>query len=224
MVCLFFLHILKNCSSYIVTSTVINNVRYEQYGAAYYAQQRELLAHQQTENSAAAASAASSSDPSAAPIESTATQVSSITSSSSFSTASLSSAASSSATPDANEPSKKMKKRKSKKGESTATGGGDAATAAAKAQAAAPAPPAWFELDDTHNMHVYVSGLPLDTTDEEFVSIMKTYGLVMHDPLTHKPKVKLYRDAAGHFKGDGLACYIKVPPYRSASVPLLLFT
>lgn len=32
----------------------------------------------------------------------------------------------------------------------------------------------------------------------------------MNDPLTEKPRIKLYRDAEGKPKGDGRCCYIKV--------------
>lgn len=32
----------------------------------------------------------------------------------------------------------------------------------------------------------------------------------MDDPRTNKPKVKLYKDAEGNLKGDGICCYVKV--------------
>ena len=68
----------------------------------------------------------------------------------------------------------------------------------------------WFEIDETKNTNVYVSGLPEDMTSEEFEELMRKYGLVMYDPFTHKPKIKLYKDENGANKGDGLCCYIKV--------------
>lgn len=55
-----------------------------------------------------------------------------------------------------------------------------------------------------------MSGLPADVTDEEFKTIMNKCGLIMFDPITRKPKLKLYRDEHGNPKGDGRCCYIKV--------------
>ena len=39
----------------------------------------------------------------------------------------------------------------------------------------------WFELDDQHNTSVYVSGLPLDITEEEFLTLMRKCGIIMED-------------------------------------------
>ncbi|GAB1600498.1 HIV Tat-specific factor 1 homolog [Argonauta hians] len=69
--------------------------------------------------------------------------------------------------------------------------------------------PGWFDVEDKHNLNVYVSGLPLDITDEEFLTIMKKCGLIMHDPMKRAAKIKLYKDDKGQPKGDGLCCYIK---------------
>ena len=69
---------------------------------------------------------------------------------------------------------------------------------------------AWFEVDEDNNTNIYVSGLPKDITDEEFEELMKKCGLVMYDPRTRGPKLKLYRDEDGQPKGDGRCCYIKV--------------
>ena len=68
----------------------------------------------------------------------------------------------------------------------------------------------WFNIEDQHNTNVYVSGLPTDITEEEFEATMKKCGLLMFDPRVRKPKLKLYKDAEGQLKGDGLCCYIKV--------------
>ncbi|XP_071112882.1 17S U2 SnRNP complex component HTATSF1-like [Haliotis cracherodii] len=67
----------------------------------------------------------------------------------------------------------------------------------------------WFEHDSEKSAHVYVSNLPLDITDEEYKELMSKCGLIMHDPGTRKPKLKLYRDHNKEPKGDGLCCYIK---------------
>lgn len=39
---------------------------------------------------------------------------------------------------------------------------------------------------------------------------MSKYGLIMEDPRTGKPKVKLYKDDKGNLKGDGICCYVRV--------------
>ncbi|GFT72369.1 HIV Tat-specific factor 1 [Nephila pilipes] len=69
--------------------------------------------------------------------------------------------------------------------------------------------PCWFEVDDDHNTNVYVTGLPLDITEDQFVELMQKCGLVMKDPVTMKYKVKLYQEK-GFLKGDGLCTYIKI--------------
>ncbi|GIY64069.1 HIV Tat-specific factor 1 homolog [Caerostris extrusa] len=69
--------------------------------------------------------------------------------------------------------------------------------------------PSWFEIDDAHNTKVYVTGLPLDITEQDFVELMGKCGLILKDPATMKYKVKLYREK-GQLKGDGLCCYIKI--------------
>ena len=39
----------------------------------------------------------------------------------------------------------------------------------------------WFDIDSDHNHNVYVSGLPLDITVEEFVELMGKCGIIMED-------------------------------------------
>lgn len=74
-----------------------------------------------------------------------------------------------------------------------------------------PKEPAWFEMDDEHNTKVYVSNLPLDITEEEFLSVMQKFGLVMRDVDTGKMKIKLYSEpGTDQLKGDALCTYIKV--------------
>ena len=68
----------------------------------------------------------------------------------------------------------------------------------------------WFEVEEAKNTNVYVTGLPLDITEEEYEEMMKKYGLIMFDPFTRKPKLKLYKDENGQCKGDALCCFIKV--------------
>jgi len=69
---------------------------------------------------------------------------------------------------------------------------------------------AWFEVEDEKNSNVYVTGLPEDITIEEFKEFMTKVGVIAYDPIYRKPKVKLYANPDGTYKGDGRCCYIKV--------------
>ncbi|XP_028412564.1 HIV Tat-specific factor 1 homolog [Dendronephthya gigantea] len=71
-------------------------------------------------------------------------------------------------------------------------------------------PPSWFEMDESKNTNVYVSGLHEETTEEEFVEFMSKCGIIMEDNDTRKPKIKLYRDQEGKLKGDARCCYLKI--------------
>ena len=42
-------------------------------------------------------------------------------------------------------------------------------------------PAGWFDIDREHNHNVYVSGLPLDVTMEEFLQLMGKCGIVMEN-------------------------------------------
>ncbi|XP_068107082.1 17S U2 SnRNP complex component HTATSF1 [Hyperolius riggenbachi] len=71
------------------------------------------------------------------------------------------------------------------------------------------ADPGWFNVEEERNTNVYVTGLPLDITYDEFIEIMSKCGIIMRDPLTEDFKIKLYKDKEGNLKGDGLCCYLK---------------
>ena len=71
-------------------------------------------------------------------------------------------------------------------------------------------PLGWFQADDAHNTKVYVSKLPEDMTEQQFVDLMQKCGLVLKDPDSGDYKVKLYKNDDGTFKGDALCTYIKV--------------
>lgn len=71
-------------------------------------------------------------------------------------------------------------------------------------------PPKWFELEPEHNTKVYVSNLPLDITDDEFVELMSKCGMITRDIRTQKLKIRLYLEPDGSKKGDGLCDYIKL--------------
>ncbi|KAA3674513.1 HIV Tat-specific factor 1 [Paragonimus westermani] len=89
------------------------------------------------------------------------------------------------------------------------SGDSNASKPATKRKQAAP-PPAWYEMEDDKNTHVYVTGLPPEITEEEFLGLMSKYGVVMNEPFVDKPRIKLYRDEHGKPKGDGRCCYVKV--------------
>lgn len=92
------------------------------------------------------------------------------------------------------------KKKEQKKAELTAAAG-----VKRKAE------PQWFQPSEETNTKVYVSNLPLDLTEEEFVNFMQKCGLVERDPSSQKMKVKLYKDKEQDcFKGDALCTYIKI--------------
>ncbi|XP_042217715.1 HIV Tat-specific factor 1 homolog isoform X2 [Homarus americanus] len=70
--------------------------------------------------------------------------------------------------------------------------------------------PSWFTIDEAHNTKVYVSNLPDSMTEEEFVELMQKCGMILKDMETNKPKIKMYQDKEGNFKGDALCTYIKI--------------
>lgn len=76
----------------------------------------------------------------------------------------------------------------------------------------------WFDMDNEKNTNVYVTGLPTDITDDEYLELMNKVGLVASDPVTRKLKLKLYRNPDGGIKGDGRCCYLKVCKLGSAFV------
>ncbi|KAH6577597.1 hypothetical protein BASA62_000797 [Batrachochytrium salamandrivorans] len=59
------------------------------------------------------------------------------------------------------------------------------------------------------NTAVYVTGLPHDATVDELVVVFSKCGLILEDPVSATPKIKLYSDAAGVFKGDALVIFFK---------------
>ncbi|CAI9579551.1 unnamed protein product [Staurois parvus] len=59
------------------------------------------------------------------------------------------------------------------------------------------ADPGWFNVEDERNTNVYVTGLPLDMTYDEFIETMSKCGIIMRDPQTEECKIKLYKDKDG---------------------------
>ena len=76
--------------------------------------------------------------------------------------------------------------------------------------------PEWFSEDIEKTTKVYVSHLPEQTTEEDFIEFMTKCGMIDIDVRTNQPKIKLYRNPDGSVKGDGLCTYIKVESVQLA--------
>lgn len=69
----------------------------------------------------------------------------------------------------------------------------------------------WFDIEEERNTYVYVTGLPTSITEEDFIDLMKKYGLIAKKTVPGAPyNVKLYKDKDGSFKGDALCRYVRV--------------
>lgn len=68
---------------------------------------------------------------------------------------------------------------------------------------------AWFDLEDENNTWIYITGLPLCTTDEDFAALMGKYGLIKEDEESQKKRYKMYKDKEGKFKGDATCCFLR---------------
>lgn len=76
--------------------------------------------------------------------------------------------------------------------------------------------PQWFEEAPEQCTKVYVSNLPDDITEEEFIEVMSKCGMILRDTKSKKFKVKLYAEPNGQLKGDGLVNYIRVESVKLA--------
>lgn len=65
------------------------------------------------------------------------------------------------------------------------------------------------------NTAVYVTNLPADTTVEEVRSVFSKCGVIAEEIDQGRPRIKLYTDEQGRFKGDALIVY-----FRAESVML----
>lgn len=71
-------------------------------------------------------------------------------------------------------------------------------------------PATWFDEDPNKTTKVYVQNLPDDITEDEFAELMSKYGMILRDPKTKKPRIKLYAEPGGQLKGDALCTYVRV--------------
>lgn len=58
------------------------------------------------------------------------------------------------------------------------------------------------EGNERPNSAVYVTGIPLDAEFDDINNKFKKYGLIEEDIHTGLPKIKMYADDQGVFKGD----------------------
>lgn len=60
------------------------------------------------------------------------------------------------------------------------------------------------------NSSVYITNLPKDVTKEEILEFFKKAGSIRLDFTTGEEKIKIYEDAEGKRKGDGLVTYEQI--------------
>ncbi len=88
--------------------------------------------------------------------------------------------------------------------------GGRAVKPASKKQKKAPGPP-------RQNTAVYVTGLPLDVTIDEVAEVFsRKCGVIAEEIDSGRPRIKLYSDEKGNFKGDALIVFFKAPSVQMA--------
>ncbi|KAF1356115.1 hypothetical protein BDV97DRAFT_341042 [Delphinella strobiligena] len=73
------------------------------------------------------------------------------------------------------------------------------------------------ESNERPNSAIYVSGIPLDAEFDEINNVFKKYGLIEEDIHTGLPKIKMYANDDGSFKGDARIIY-----FKPQSVPLAI--
>jgi HIV Tat-specific factor 1 len=67
-------------------------------------------------------------------------------------------------------------------------------------------------LPPRQNTAVYVTGLPLDATVEEVAQVFsRKCGVIAEEIDSGKPRIKMYTDEKGNFKGDALVVFFKAP-------------
>ncbi|KAE8452407.1 hypothetical protein EG329_001108 [Mollisiaceae sp. DMI_Dod_QoI] len=109
---------------------------------------------------------------------------------------------------DESEPVESLKKKRKKEYINGEDEGGRAPKAPKKAKA--PLPP-------RANTAVYVTGLPLDVTVDEVHEVFsRKCGVIAEEIDSGKPRIKLYTDSNGDFKGDALVVFFKAPSVNMA--------
>lgn len=73
------------------------------------------------------------------------------------------------------------------------------------------------EPRERKNTAIYVTSLPFDVTTDEVHTVFSRCGVIAEEIDEGKPRIKLYTDDQGNFKGDALIMY-----FRPESVPLAI--
>lgn len=73
---------------------------------------------------------------------------------------------------------------------------------------------------DRPNSAVYVTGIPLDASIDEIHDVFKRYGIIEEDIHTNLPKIRMYADDQGNFKGEAKVIYFK-PQSVSLAITML---
>ncbi|MCJ1406903.1 hypothetical protein MMC19_000973 [Ptychographa xylographoides] len=73
------------------------------------------------------------------------------------------------------------------------------------------------EARERKNTAIYITNLPLDASSEEVQSVFSKCGVIAEEIDHGKPRIKLYTDEQGRFKGDALILY-----FRPESVELAI--
>jgi HIV Tat-specific factor 1 len=76
------------------------------------------------------------------------------------------------------------------------------------------------EPTERKNRAVYITHLPPDTTAEEVAQVFSRCGVIAEEIDQKKPRIKLYMDEDGKFKGDALVVYFR-PESIELAVQLL---
>lgn len=59
------------------------------------------------------------------------------------------------------------------------------------------------------NTAAYVTSIPLDADQEEIQHVFSKCGVIAEDVDTGKPRIKMYEDEKGQFKGDALVVFFR---------------
>ena len=73
------------------------------------------------------------------------------------------------------------------------------------------------EPRERKNTAIYITNLPLDADGDEVQSVFSKCGVIAEEIDRGKPRIKLYTDDQGNFKGDALILY-----FRPESVDLAI--
>lgn len=71
-------------------------------------------------------------------------------------------------------------------------------------------------LRNRQNTSIYITNLPDDATEQQVTAFFAKCGIIIPNPETGRPRVKLYRDENNNFKGEALVTYALLPSVQNA--------